>query len=221
MSRDLGRDVPDLEQLYAGKLWANFSYPKNCTLRLPAPSPLLLFPNQIIFLPRDSKVTKSDLFEHRKSLFKTLANFLLFSLLLGTEVTEALVQATVELEVIIESVSTPAVVVQTTVTSSSSSTTPSSSTVCVLVSRKAFSSKRGLFFTVKGPRALPKFHRHHPPPPCPSPPFLGFSVTPPPPPLWGGAGREGGGGPCGIWGARKAPLPWKKGPFSMKTPLGI
>ena len=29
MSRDLGRDVPDLEKLYARKLWADFSYPKN------------------------------------------------------------------------------------------------------------------------------------------------------------------------------------------------
>ena len=27
MSRDLGRDVPDLEKLYARKLWADFSYP--------------------------------------------------------------------------------------------------------------------------------------------------------------------------------------------------
>ena len=27
MSRDLGRDVPDLERLYARKLWADFSYP--------------------------------------------------------------------------------------------------------------------------------------------------------------------------------------------------
>ena len=27
MSRDLGRDVPDLENLYARKLWAEFSYP--------------------------------------------------------------------------------------------------------------------------------------------------------------------------------------------------
>ena len=27
MSRELGRDVPDLEKLYAGKLWADFSYP--------------------------------------------------------------------------------------------------------------------------------------------------------------------------------------------------
>ena len=27
-SRDLGRDVPDLEKLYARKLWADFSYPK-------------------------------------------------------------------------------------------------------------------------------------------------------------------------------------------------
>ena len=27
MSRDLGRDVPDLEKLYARKLWAAFPYP--------------------------------------------------------------------------------------------------------------------------------------------------------------------------------------------------
>ena len=27
MSRDLGRDVPDLEKHYARKLWADFSYP--------------------------------------------------------------------------------------------------------------------------------------------------------------------------------------------------
>ena len=27
MSRDLGRDVPNLEKLYARKLWADFSYP--------------------------------------------------------------------------------------------------------------------------------------------------------------------------------------------------
>ena len=27
MSRDLGWDVPDLEKLYARKLWANFSHP--------------------------------------------------------------------------------------------------------------------------------------------------------------------------------------------------
>ena len=30
MSRDLGRDVPDLEKLYARKLWADFSYPIYC-----------------------------------------------------------------------------------------------------------------------------------------------------------------------------------------------
>ena len=29
MSRDLGRDVPDLEKLYARKLWADFSYPRS------------------------------------------------------------------------------------------------------------------------------------------------------------------------------------------------
>ena len=32
MSRDLGRDVPDLEKLYARKLWADFSYPINRTI---------------------------------------------------------------------------------------------------------------------------------------------------------------------------------------------
>ena len=32
MSRDLGRDVPDLEKLYARKLWADFSHPKESQL---------------------------------------------------------------------------------------------------------------------------------------------------------------------------------------------
>ena len=32
MSRDLGRDVPDLEKLYARKLWADFSYPKGAPM---------------------------------------------------------------------------------------------------------------------------------------------------------------------------------------------
>ena len=31
MSRDLGRDVPDLEKLYARKLWADFSFPKRAS----------------------------------------------------------------------------------------------------------------------------------------------------------------------------------------------
>ena len=34
-------------------------------------------------------------------------------------------------------------------------------------SKKAFSSRRGLFFAVEGPRALPKFHTNRPPPPSP------------------------------------------------------
>ena len=34
MSRDLGRDVPDLEKLYARKLWADFSYPIVATIRV-------------------------------------------------------------------------------------------------------------------------------------------------------------------------------------------
>ena len=28
MSRDLGRDLPDVEKLYARKLWADFSFPE-------------------------------------------------------------------------------------------------------------------------------------------------------------------------------------------------
>ena len=40
MSRDLGRDVPDLEKLYARKLWADFSYPKRgCQKSLPLSDP--------------------------------------------------------------------------------------------------------------------------------------------------------------------------------------
>ena len=61
---------------------------------------------------------------------------------------------------------------------------------------KVFSSKRGLFFTVKGLARSPN-STHTPPPPSPPPllvdPLLGF---------W-----PGGGGPFGIWGAREAPLP--------------
>ena len=30
MFRDLGRDIPDLEQLYARKLWADFLFPNVC-----------------------------------------------------------------------------------------------------------------------------------------------------------------------------------------------
>ena len=30
MSRDLGRDIPDLEELYARKLWADFPFPTGC-----------------------------------------------------------------------------------------------------------------------------------------------------------------------------------------------
>ena len=36
MSRDLGRDVPDLEKLYARELWADFSYPKDFGLNFRA-----------------------------------------------------------------------------------------------------------------------------------------------------------------------------------------
>ena len=37
MSRDLGRDVPDLEKLYARKLWADFSYIQGTEKYLPPP----------------------------------------------------------------------------------------------------------------------------------------------------------------------------------------
>ena len=39
MSRDLGRDVPDLEKLYARKLWADFSYP------IPSPHEAAVWPS--------------------------------------------------------------------------------------------------------------------------------------------------------------------------------
>ena len=49
MSRDLGRDVPDLEKLYARKLWADFSYPRAANkngvfLRISAPGAWWLRP---------------------------------------------------------------------------------------------------------------------------------------------------------------------------------
>ena len=84
---------------------------------------------------------------------------------------------------------------------------------------KAFSSKRGLFFTIKGPRALPKFHTDTtppPPPPSPSPsllenPLLGFSVNPPRSLQWGG---PGGGEVRVEFGERARPLyREKKAPF--------
>ena len=37
MSRDLGRDVPDLEKLYARKLWADFSYPQSPKVNVISP----------------------------------------------------------------------------------------------------------------------------------------------------------------------------------------
>ena len=58
--------------------------------------------------------------------------------------------------------------------------------------KKAFSSKRDLFFTVKGPRALPKFHTE-PRPQIPR----GVSQN-------GGRGR--GGGVCVEFGERARPL---------------
>ena len=39
MCRDLGRDVPDLEKLYARKLWADFSHPKTSPAFFNAKSP--------------------------------------------------------------------------------------------------------------------------------------------------------------------------------------
>ena len=45
MSRDLGRDVPDLEKLYARKLWADFSYPKSDNRNLGSPDLTLFLEN--------------------------------------------------------------------------------------------------------------------------------------------------------------------------------
>ena len=82
------------------------------------------------------------------------------------------------------------------------------------VNFKAFSSKRGLFFAVKGPRALPIFHTDTPPPGHPPPlvaPYWDFQLTPPPP----APCEEGrGGGVCVEFGERARPLySEKKAPF--------
>ena len=86
--------------------------------------------------------------------------------------------------------------------------------------RKAFSSKRGLFFTVKGPRALPKFHTD-PPPPRPSPPPLletphwDFQF----PPRSCGEGRGGGT----VWnlGSAQGPFTVKKRPLFDENALRV
>ena len=80
---------------------------------------------------------------------------------------------------------------------------------------KAFSSKRGLFFAVKGPRALPKFHTHPPPGPSPQ-----KGVTENPSrgsPKRGGRGRGWGGGGS-VWnlGSARGPFTAKKAPFRWK-----
>ena len=85
---------------------------------------------------------------------------------------------------------------------------------------KAFSSKRGLFFTVKGPRTLPKF-RAEPPPPAP-PHKKGLLKIPVEGLLkkeGGGKGPGGGGGGAGggvaVWNLGSA-----RGPFTAnKRPL--
>ena len=68
MSRDLGRDVPDLEKLYARKLWADFSYNILCAKRV--------YP--IILLSLE--------FRHDKPLFapESLSCYPLSLLVLGT-----------------------------------------------------------------------------------------------------------------------------------------
>ena len=73
---------------------------------------------------------------------------------------------------------------------------------------RRFHRKGVFFFTVKGPRALPKFHTDTTPPSPAVPPPLSFGRPPAgifsTPPFWEGVG---GGGSCGIWGPRKALLP--------------
>ena len=81
---------------------------------------------------------------------------------------------------------------------------------------KAFSSKRGLFFTVKGPRALPKFHTETTPPPLrPPPPPVGRPLTGifGKSPVW--EGPSGGGGSVWNLGSARGPLkgPEKRAPF--------
>ena len=81
-----------------------------------------------------------------------------------------------------------------------------------IAAKKAFSSKRGLFFTVKGPCALPKFHTDHPPS-LPAPPHGGAGGVLLKIPKRGGRGR--GGGMVSVeFGERARPLyREKKAPF--------
>ena len=75
------------------------------------------------------------------------------------------------------------------------------------VNNKAFSSKRGLFFTVKGLRAIPKFHTDPPPrPPFGRPPTGIFSKHP--------CGEGPGGGGLFVWSLGSA-----RGPFTVKKRL--
>ena len=79
---------------------------------------------------------------------------------------------------------------------------------------KAFSSKRGLFFTVKGPRALAKFHTE---PRGTAPPLIGgggyrrsqSGVSQRG--RGGGAGEGGGWCPLSVWNLGSA-----RGPFTVK-----
>ena len=79
---------------------------------------------------------------------------------------------------------------------------------------KAFSSKRGLFFTVKGPCALPKFHAN-PPPLFSTPPHrrVGRGTENPSrgSPKRGGGGGEGRGRGVSVWNLGSA-----RGPFTVK-----
>ena len=83
--------------------------------------------------------------------------------------------------------------------------------------KRRFHRKGAFFFTVKGPRAVPKFHTDTPSPPPPATHKKGeFTENP----RRGGRGRAGWC-LCGIWGARegrarplyrekKAPFRWKR-----------
>ena len=75
---------------------------------------------------------------------------------------------------------------------------------------KPFSSKRGLFFTVKGPRALPTFHTDTPPRAPPPPPRL---FGRPPTVIFSHPPRAGGGWVRVEFGSARGPFTVKKRPL--------
>ena len=62
MSRDLGRDVPDLEKLHARKLWADFSY--LILLQIFREMPALKSPNPALESPKPALKAPTPALKH-------------------------------------------------------------------------------------------------------------------------------------------------------------